>query len=394
MRFAHISDTHLGYRQYNLDEREEDFYKAFHEAVDKIIASDCEFVIHSGDLFDEPRPHVRALVEVRRALDRLHEEDISFFTIAGNHDILMRRGAMIPHAIYRRMEVLTPKKPWREFDGVFIAGMPYHSKIHVNALKEGLKELAKKAGEYEGRILTLHQGIDKYFGLEYELKIGDIPEGFDYYALGHIHKRVEDILHGGKLVYPGSTEVWRIDELPDYEKKGKGFVVVDTKDFSIRRVSLEGVRPFVKVEVDSDLDVEGIREMIKGEKRPVLRIVVASDAQHYQGDYQELVRELGQEVLYLDVKRKKVAAETEEVVSKTIDIRELMEEAMEGYSEGERDFAYSIFKLLASGNIDDAMALSEEFCKGWNPEKKDEKSKPPPKVEVRRTGQSSLEAFT
>ena len=29
MRVAHMSDTHLGYRQYNLDEREKDFYDVF-----------------------------------------------------------------------------------------------------------------------------------------------------------------------------------------------------------------------------------------------------------------------------------------------------------------------------------------------------------------------------
>ncbi|MDI6655170.1 MAG: DNA repair exonuclease, partial [Candidatus Hydrothermarchaeota archaeon] len=152
MRFAHLADTHLGYRQYNLDEREEDFYAAFHEAIDKIIAAKCDFVVHAGDLFDEPRPHVRAMVEVRKALDKLHESGIPVLTIPGNHDILMRRGAMIPHAIYRRIEVLTVKKPWRELNDIFIAGLPYHSKIHANALKEELHELATEAKKYEKKI--------------------------------------------------------------------------------------------------------------------------------------------------------------------------------------------------------------------------------------------------
>ena len=79
MRFAHISDTHMGIRQYNIDEREEDFYGAFHESVDKIIERGCDFVIHSGDLFDEPRPQVKAMVDAAlgfKELARLDEVKI------------------------------------------------------------------------------------------------------------------------------------------------------------------------------------------------------------------------------------------------------------------------------------------------------------------------------
>ena len=34
MRIAHIADTHLGYRQYNIEERENDIYDAFCEAIE------------------------------------------------------------------------------------------------------------------------------------------------------------------------------------------------------------------------------------------------------------------------------------------------------------------------------------------------------------------------
>lgn len=361
MRFAHIADTHLGYRQYNLDEREADFYAAFHEAVDKIIAAECEFVIHSGDLFDEPRPHVRAMVEVRKALDKLHESRIPIFAIPGNHDILMRRGAMIPHAIYRRIEVLSIKKPWAEFKGIFIAGLPYHSKIHANALKEELHRLVKMAERYDKKILILHQGIDKYFPLEYELKFADIPRGFDYYALGHVHKQIIDEFEGSTLVYPGSTEIWRIDELSDYEKNGKGFFIVDTENFEAERVNLD-VRPFVKAEVGPSLDIEKIKEALKVARKPVINITVASDVHEYQQIYQKLVSEL-KDALYLDIKRRRAEEKEEAIYDKTINIRELMNELMKDYSEGERDYAYSVFKALSRGDLDEAEIITEDFYK-------------------------------
>ena len=37
MRFAHLSDSHLGYRQYGIDEREQDFYDVFEKALETDI---------------------------------------------------------------------------------------------------------------------------------------------------------------------------------------------------------------------------------------------------------------------------------------------------------------------------------------------------------------------
>jgi exonuclease SbcD len=37
VRIAHVADTHLGFRQYNLDEREQDIYEVMDEIADKIL---------------------------------------------------------------------------------------------------------------------------------------------------------------------------------------------------------------------------------------------------------------------------------------------------------------------------------------------------------------------
>jgi DNA repair exonuclease SbcCD nuclease subunit len=393
MRFAHLSDTHLGYRQYNLDKREDDFYKAFHKCIDKIIDEKCDFVIHSGDLFDEPRPHIRALVEVRKAIDKLHDSGIEFITVAGNHDILMRKGSLIPHALYKRIKVLTPKNPVKVIGDVFIGGLPYHSKIHINALKDSLKLLSKKSQEYGKRILVMHQGIDKYFGLEYELKFGDVPKGFDYYAFGHIHKRIEDEFEGGKIVYPGSTEIWRVDELVDFEKNRKGFVLVDTDDFSIKRVDID-IRPFIKLEVESTFDLNEIKHRIAGKKKPILYVTVKTDDQRYQTIYRELNRELSNKVLYIDIKKKNISKE-ETRFTEAVDLRDLINEMMEGYKGEEKDFAYSLFKTLSSGDIEAAFTLTEDFYRVWDSNAQDIKNRGKAEApsKIKEVFQSSLEAY-
>ena len=94
-------------------------------------------------------------------------------------------------------------------------------------LIERLENVEKASQNHKKRVLVVHQGIDLYLPYEYEIKIGDIPKTFNYCAFGHIHERIVDDFGEGKLAYPGSTEVWRSNELEGYKKNGKGFYLVD-----------------------------------------------------------------------------------------------------------------------------------------------------------------------
>ncbi len=365
MRFAHLADTHLGYRQYNLDEREEDFYRAFDEIVDIIIEEKLDFVVHSGDLFDEPRPHIKALVRVREALEKLSSHGIPFICIAGNHDLLMRRGAVPPQRVFSNLELLTPRKPFLEYKGLFIAGLPYFSKIHRNAMKNLLENLSKEAKEYEKSVLLLHQGIDKYFNLEFELKLQDLPENFDYYALGHIHKRVVDTLpSGGKLVYPGSTEIWRIDELGEYRRQGKGFFIVDTHDFSVQEVNLNGIRPFLNFEISDIEEVEDIvEEAVKLNTKPVVKLEVRGE--DFNEIYRRLLLELKEKALYLDIKRKVEKSEgSEDVKEEKIDLTSMIKDSFEG-SEEEKAFCLKIYEAIVREGAEAGIGQAEEFFSQW-----------------------------
>lgn len=255
MRFAHLSDTHLGYRQYGLIDREKDFYDAFERIVDKIIELDLDFVIHSGDLFDNSRPSTDALIVVQKEINKLSDAGIPIYAIAGNHDLSRRLNPIPPQVLFRDngIRLISPIKPYFKEKDLFIGGIPYMPQNRNLAFKEKLNTLSKKAADVKNKILVLHQGIDKYIP-QYEVEIGDIPTNFNYYAMGHLHNYINDEYGLGRLVYPGSTEIWKSNELSDYNLNGKGFVLVDMEDGQVEteRISVDIPRKFINVQVEYD----------------------------------------------------------------------------------------------------------------------------------------------
>jgi len=82
----HVGDTHLGYRQYHLNQRLEDFAEAFREVITAAIEQEVDAVVHAGDLFHTSRPGITPLQTVLTELQRLQQAEIPFLLIVGNHE--------------------------------------------------------------------------------------------------------------------------------------------------------------------------------------------------------------------------------------------------------------------------------------------------------------------
>ena len=68
-RIVHISDTHLGHRQYGSDVRRQDFIEGFAAGVERAIEHDADAMIHTGDLFHRrtpPLPEVNQCIDILR----------------------------------------------------------------------------------------------------------------------------------------------------------------------------------------------------------------------------------------------------------------------------------------------------------------------------------------
>ena len=371
MKFAHLADNHLGYRQYNLQEREKDFYDNFAEVIDKIIEERVDFVVHSGDLFEFPKPPIEALLTVLEGLRRLKDRGIEVYAIPGNHDILMRKGALPPQFLFRDLikVIGRHKNPFYIHEGIFIGGVPYCSRFYANVLRERLEELSRMAEKYRKRILVLHQGIDKYlpFDGSYELKIGELPQNFDYYALGHVHRRIIRDYHRGKLVYPGSTEIRDIREHEDYKRRGKGFYVVDLggDEPDIHPVNLERIRPFIKdsfnvSELDEHIQLikNNIREL---EEKPILYLSITGKSYDIPTIHNKINSAFRDKILYLKPKYTTEAETTSISISREFDISDLIRESLRKESPERVSFSVDLFHKLSSDRVDEAKQMANKF---------------------------------
>ncbi|WP_067042641.1 DNA repair exonuclease [Methanobrevibacter sp. YE315] len=373
MKFAHLADTHLGYRQFGLVEREKDFYEVFEKVIDRIIEEKVDFVIHSGDLFETARPSPNALLVFQKGLLRLKGAGIPMYAIAGNHDMVMRKGAIPPQVIFKKLglKVISPINTNYTHGDIFIAGLPYFPSSQSKVLKSKLMELSKKAARYDKSILVLHQGIDKYFGYQYELEIGDIPDNFNYYALGHIHKYVNDSFGEGRLVYPGSGEIWKTTEIPDYKENGKGFVLVDFDGSKplVKRVKIDIPREFIRRSLDyNNLDsgIAGIKELIKDfDKQPILDLEIHNVESDTNIVYEMINDELSDLALMIRPKFIMAGEESIDEILKQNDSvgpKELIVEQLEGYGNSDvNQLAVDLYDFLSKDKIEESRDLINQF---------------------------------
>lgn len=375
MKFAHLADTHLGYRQFGLIEREKDFYEVFGKVIDKIIEEKVDFVIHSGDLFENEKPSPMALLEFQKGLLKLKGAGIPMYAIAGNHDSVMRKGAIPPHVIFKKMglKVISPINTNYMHDDIFIAGLPFYPASQSRILKSKLAELSKRAANHDKSILVLHQSINSYSNNQYELEIEDIPDNFNYYALGHIHSYIVDDFGKGKLVYPGSSDIWNTDELKDYHMNGKGFVIVDFDDSrpQVKRVKIDAHRKFIERSLDyNNLEsgIEGIKETIEGfDKKPILKLKINNVESDTGVVYDIIKQELGDLSLMIRPTFNMGGDESIDDIIATkerIGPEELICEKLEGYGNSYVDkLAIELYRMLSKDKLEDSQDLIDQFFK-------------------------------
>jgi DNA repair protein SbcD/Mre11 len=228
MLFSHISDTHLGLVQYGSEEREQDVYHVFNQAIDISIKDHVDFVIFAGDIFHVPNPNGTAIVQMANALKRLKQNNIDSFFILGEHDISRIRTTPIPY-VYHNLEFskyIGHGKPIY-YKGVLLVGFDKIRKAEMPQFEEKFRVVDEIASSHTGhKILVMHQGVTEFNKFAGELQSTDLPKKFTYYAMGHLHDHdIKKFSHlSGQVAYPGSIELTTSEGIKEIKK---GFLEVD-----------------------------------------------------------------------------------------------------------------------------------------------------------------------
>ena len=201
MKFIHIADVHLGAQPdagtaYS-KERPAELWDTFEKVLDVCEREQADLLLIAGDLFHR-QPLLRELKEVDYLFSELSRTKVVL--IAGNHDY-------IRHDSYYRtfrwsgnvIPLFGSRPEYVEFPELETAvyGLSYHSR----EIREPLYDTLHPEEGDEITILLAHGGDEKHIPIHREtLKWS----GFDYIALGHIHK--PEIVFEDLMAYAGSLE--------------------------------------------------------------------------------------------------------------------------------------------------------------------------------------------
>jgi exonuclease SbcD len=255
--FVHAADLHLGYAQYNLDVRRRDFNNVFGELVDKTIALAPDFLILAGDIFEHARPTNSTLEVAITNFRRLKDAGIPVLAVDGSHDSAPN---VITSTILNPLDSAgliwyLPRHEgacWRN-ENCYVYGIPNFRTARKTQEELPLfLEKNKPAPDPSlFNVLVFHMALDipaiKPPKMEAEASLESLPEGFDYYAGGHIHKPYKSTFRNGLLVYSGGTETASYDEA----KTEKGFYHVQVSKSGkpkLERIRLETPRKFIILE--------------------------------------------------------------------------------------------------------------------------------------------------
>jgi DNA repair protein SbcD/Mre11 len=283
MLILHTSDTHLGYAQFDLEEREKDVYDAFSEIIDTAVKDRVDAVVHAGDIFHIPKPAGRPLVRLGEGIKTLREHGIRFYFTLGEHDILRMRGT--PSAIlFQKLGLATyvgDGQPVIDGD-LMVVGFHKRRTIELDELRDGFKvaDEAAKAHPEKKKVVVIHQGLLECHPYG-EITANDLPRHFDYYAMGHLHdhdeRRFERL--AGPVCYPGSIDPTPSEGIKEFKK---GFFLVDLSGSEARPewVGLKSSRQQFRFEVEYVRlreEMERIRKEIEErslQKKPVILVRV------------------------------------------------------------------------------------------------------------------------
>ena len=299
MKFAHISDLHLGKRIHQFSMIEDQKY-ILEKIVEIVKEEKVDGILLAGDIYDKIYPSAEAVALFDSFLVHLAKEEIRIFVISGNHDsperiaflgeLTKKAGVHLSQVYNGKIDAIDMED---EFGKVHIYLLPFIKPVHVrhffpeekilnytDAMEVVIRNM--NLNTEDRNILVAHQFVTGAGRSDSEeISVGgldnvevDVFEDFDYVALGHIHRPQN--MGSCKVRYSGTPLKYSFSEWQD--EKSITIIQLGEKDdldikvipliprqdmVKIRGTFLEVMNPvnFPKLEVNSYLHITLLDEM-------------------------------------------------------------------------------------------------------------------------------------
>ena len=252
MKFVHIADMHfdspfvnLSNKEYMGELRRLEQRKVFKKMIDYIKDNNIEYLFISGDLYE----HKYIKQSTIEYINKLFQEipDTKIYIAPGNHDPFLKNSYYSKFNWSNNVKIFSNNIEKIENENVNIYGYGFTDFYCENSGIENI-EIDNKE---KLNILVIHGALDssniedrQYNPIKKNMLKA---KGFDYVALGHIHKMDYNTEENQKIVYPGSTISLGFDELGKHgmivgEFKEKelnlNFVPLDEKEYKVIQLDI------------------------------------------------------------------------------------------------------------------------------------------------------------
>ena len=344
MKFIHAADIHLDSALHGLERYEgapvEEIRRATRRAFDNLIElaidEQVAFVLLVGDLYDgDWKDYNTGLYFVER-MGRLRDASIRVFIVAGNHDAASQitKHLRLPDNV----TLFSTRKPERvvlDDLGVSICGQGFATRAVTDDISQGYPQ-----GDPQLlNIGLLHTCLDGKPGHEPYAPCtvdGLRSKGYQYWALGHVHKR-EEVSRDPWIVFPGNIQGRHIREIGPkgctlVTVDGGEIVAVEHRDLDVMRWSLCELDVSAAETVDDIYEQvrEGLQSVLDAaEGRPVaVRLVLYgacsahlklhADRERWIQEYRALATGLGSAGIWLEKTsiKTKPSISTDEVIER------------------------------------------------------------------------------
>ena len=270
MKFIHISDLHLGKRvnEFSMLEEQEFILTKIINIIDE-QRPDGIFI--AGDVYDKSVPSAEAVELFDDFLFRLSTRNLKVFVISGNHDSaeriafggrLMDKSGIYMSPVYNgEVKPITLTDAFGEIKVYMLPFIKpsnvkrFFPEKEINSYNDAVKTVvdAMDKDESKRNILITHQFVTGAVRTESEdISVGgtdnvdaSIFGGFDYVALGHIHRSQK--CGGSEYIrYSGTPLKYSFSEAND--KKSVTIVELKSKgDISLDFIELTPMRDMVEI---------------------------------------------------------------------------------------------------------------------------------------------------